>query len=60
MGLSGGNPIVSQGASVHNHCVYRSHENLIGSLFQDTQGRLQEEVIFKVASYLKIISSQCV
>lgn len=60
MGLSGGNPIVNQGASVNNHCVYSSHENLIGSLFQDKQGRLQEEVIFKVASYLKIISSPCV
>lgn len=59
MGFSGSNPIVSQGTSVYNHYVYSNHENLIGPLFQDKQGSLQE-VILKVASYLKIISSRCV
>lgn len=48
MHFSGGNPIVSQGTSVYNHYVYGNHENLIGPLFQDKQGSLQE-VILKVA-----------
>ena len=47
-------PKIYFSTTIYNHYVYSSHENLIGPLFQDKQGSLQEAIL-KVASYLTVI-----